>query len=104
MRIYPYPYLYLAYLLDAEDESGLLAHGHRSHRLIPRLRLDGGLRVNPTMFPVSVLVGAAVPAAVCRWGLCSLCPGVGRCLSGVNISSVVVPCPKEGLKVPCAPK
>jgi len=28
-------------------------------------------------------VGAAVPAAVCRWGLCPCCPGVGRCLSGV---------------------
>jgi len=38
-----------------------------------------------TVFPVSVVVGVAVPAAVCRWGLCSRCPGVGRCLSGVNI-------------------
>jgi len=28
--------------------------------------------------------GGAVPAAVCRWGLCPCCPGVGRCLSGVN--------------------
>jgi len=36
-----------------------------------------------TVFPVSVVVGATVPAAVCRWGLCSCCPGVGRCLSGV---------------------
>jgi len=33
---------------------------------------------------MSAVVGAAVPAAVCRWGLCSCCPGVGRCLSGVN--------------------
>jgi len=32
-----------------------------------------------------VVVGAAVPAAMRRWGLCSRCPGVGRCLSGVNI-------------------
>jgi len=39
------------------------------------------------VFPVSVVVGAAVPAAVCCWGLCPRCPGVGRCLSGVNISS-----------------
>ena len=36
-----------------------------------------------TVFPVSAVVGAAVPAAVCRWGLCP-CPGVGRCLSRVN--------------------
>ena len=33
------------------------------------------------------VVGAAVPAAVCCWGLCSCCSGVGRCLSGVYISS-----------------
>jgi len=26
-------------------------------------------------------------AAVCRWELCPRCPGVGRCLSGVYISS-----------------
>jgi len=32
---------------------------------------------------VSAVVGAAVPAAVCRWGLCPCCPAVGRCLSGV---------------------
>ena len=37
-----------------------------------------------TLFLMSAVVGAAVPAAVCRWGLCSCCPGVGRCLSGVN--------------------
>jgi len=34
---------------------------------------------------VSAVVGAAVPAAVCRWGLAPCCPDVGRCLSGVNI-------------------
>jgi len=28
--------------------------------------------------------GVAVPAAVCRWGLCPCYRGVGRCLSGVN--------------------
>jgi len=28
-----------------------------------------------------------VPAAVCRWGLCPRCPGAGRCLPGVYISS-----------------
>jgi len=33
--------------------------------------------------PVSAMVGAAVPAAVCRWGLCPCCPDVGRCLSGI---------------------
>ena len=38
-------------------------------------------------FPVFVVVGAAVPAAVCRWGLCSRCADVGRCLSGVYVSS-----------------
>ena len=31
------------------------------------------------VFPVSVVGGAAVPAVVCRWELCSCCPGVGRC-------------------------
>jgi len=30
---------------------------------------------------------AARAVAVCRWGLCPRCPGVGRCLSGVNVSS-----------------
>jgi len=40
-----------------------------------------------------LVVGAAVPAAVCRWGLCPRCPGVGRCLSGVNISSSKAPGP-----------
>jgi len=39
-----------------------------------------------TVFPLSVVVGAAAPAAVCRWGVCPQCPGVGRCLSGVYIS------------------
>ena len=39
------------------------------------------------MFPVSVMVGKAVLAVVCRWGLCLCCPGVGKCFSGVNISS-----------------
>jgi len=28
--------------------------------------------------------GAAVPAAVCRWGLCPCGPGVGWCLPGLN--------------------
>jgi len=46
-----------------------------------------GLARCGTVFPVSVVVGAAVPAAVCRWGLCSCCPGVERCLSGVYESS-----------------
>ena len=41
-----------------------------------------GLARCGTVFPVSVVVGAAVPAAVCRWGLCSRCPGVGRSLGG----------------------
>jgi len=29
--------------------------------------------------------GAAVPAAVCRWGLCRRCPGVRWCLGGVLV-------------------
>jgi len=33
--------------------------------------------------PVFAVVGAAVPAAVGRWGLYPCCPDVGRCLSGV---------------------
>ena len=46
-----------------------------------------GFARSGTVFPVSVVVGAAVPAAVCRWGLCSRCPGVGKFLSGVYLSS-----------------
>jgi len=42
-----------------------------------------GLTRCGTVFPVSAVVGAAVPATVCRWGLFPCCPGVGRCLSGV---------------------
>jgi len=42
-----------------------------------------GLARYGTVFPVSAVVGAVVPAAVCRWGLCPCCPGVGRCLSEV---------------------
>jgi len=42
-----------------------------------------GLARCGTVFSVSAVVGAAVPAAVCRWGLCPCCPGVGRCLLGV---------------------
>jgi len=40
-----------------------------------------GSRVNP------VVGGAAVPVAVCCWGLFPRCPGVGSWLSGVNTSS-----------------
>jgi len=40
-----------------------------------------------TLFPVFLLLGAAVPAAVCRWGMCSRCPGVGMCLAVVYLSS-----------------
>jgi len=40
-----------------------------------------------TTVMMSVVLGAAVLAAVCRWGLCPRCPGVGRCLLGVNMSS-----------------
>ena len=46
-----------------------------------------GLARRGTAFPVSMVVGAAEPAAVCRWGLCPRCPGVGMCLLGVYISS-----------------
>jgi len=35
---------------------------------------------------VSVVVGAAVPAAVCRRGVCPCCPGVGRCLWVIFVS------------------
>jgi len=52
-----------------------------------------GVRVNPRASnlrssildlrtPMVLYIGAAVLAAVCRWGLCLCCPGVGRCLSG----------------------
>jgi len=46
----------------------------RTHRV--------GLARCGTVFPVSVVVGAAVPAAVCRWGLCPRCPGV---VEGIHI-------------------
>jgi len=48
-----------------------------------------GLARCGTVFPVSVVVGAAVPAAVCRRGLCPCCPGAGRCFLGVIISSAL---------------
>ena len=38
-----------------------------------------------TVYPMPAIVGAVVPAAVCRWGVYPLSPGVRRCLSGVNI-------------------
>jgi len=38
------------------------------------------------VFLVSVVVGAAVPAAVCRWGLFPRCLGMGRCLSGYTLA------------------
>ena len=54
--------------------------------LYPYLYINNeGLALCGTVFPVSAVVGAAVPAAVCRWGLFPCCPGVGRCLSGVYI-------------------
>jgi len=43
-----------------------------------------GLARCGTVFPMSAVVGAAITAAVGRWGLCPCCPGVGRCLSRVN--------------------
>ena len=40
-------------------------------------------RCRETVLPVTVVVwGVAVPAAVCRRGLCPRRPGVGKCLSG----------------------
>jgi len=47
---------------------------------------------------VSALVGTAVPAAVCRLGLC--CPGVERCLSGVNTIISVYDTKEEGYSEP----
>ena len=40
------------------------------------------LQADVRRFPVSAVVGVAVPAAVCRWGLAPVlsCPDVGRCL------------------------
>jgi len=43
---------------------------------------DWGWRAVGLCFPASAVVRAAVPAAVCLWGLCPCCPDVGRCLSG----------------------
>jgi len=42
------------------------------------------------VFSVSVVVGAAAPTAVCRWGLCPRCPGVGRRVSGVYVYIIIV--------------
>ena len=39
-----------------------------------------GLALCGTVVPLSVVVGVgvvAVPAAVCRWGLCTRCPAAG---------------------------
>jgi len=47
-----------------------------------------GLTRCGTVSPSSVVVGTAVPAAVRCCGLCPHCPGVGRCLSGVDRSVV----------------
>jgi len=46
-----------------------------------------GLARCVTVFPLSVVVGAAAPAAVCRRGMCPCCPGVGGVsrLLGINI-------------------
>jgi len=50
---------------------------------------------------VPVVVGAAVPTAVCDGGLCPRCPGVGRCLSGVDISSLSrAPASWQGIAIP----
>jgi len=38
------------------------------------------------VLPLSVVAGAVVPAAVCRWGLCPRPPGVGVCVSGGEMS------------------
>jgi len=38
---------------------------------------------------VSAVVGAAVPAAVCRWGLCPCCPGVEGVSLGGKQSSLI---------------
>jgi len=49
-----------------------------------------GLARCGTVFPVSAVVGAAVPAAVCRWGLARavlMWGGVSR--SGVNIIIII---------------
>jgi len=43
--------------------------------------------------------GAAVPAAVCRWGLFPCCPDVGRYLSGVyNYHRLYMPYARKGLQ------
>ena len=66
----------------------LCAHRYSVLRVVV---CGGVLVVCLCVWPVSLFtrlsVGAAVPTPVCRWGLCPCCPGVGRCLSGVNISS-----------------
>ena len=49
-----------------------------------------GLAHCGTVFSMSVVVGAAVPTTVCRWGLCSRCPGVGKCLRGILIIALLV--------------
>jgi len=53
-------------------------------------RLSGVDALSGTVFPVSVVVVSAVPAAVCRCGLCPCGPSVGRCLSSVVIIIIIV--------------
>jgi len=61
--------------------------GAAAEKIIGRIGRLGGVGALRDCVPRVWVVGAAVPAAVCRWGLCPRCSGVGRCLSGVYISS-----------------
>ena len=72
------------YIVRARES--LEAALHIEEHELPQSAPPPRVRPHPlSVFPMSVVVGAAVPAAVCRWGLCSRCPGMGRCLWGVNI-------------------
>ena len=48
---------------------------------------EWGWRAVRLCFPCLRWWGVAVPAAVCRWGLCPHCHGAGKCLLGAYLSS-----------------
>ena len=63
------------------------AHAHARTHAHTHTHTYTHARTHITVFPVSMVVGAVMPAAVCRCGLFPRCPFMGRCLSGVGISS-----------------
>ena len=76
----------------------------RVNEYLVKAKFEWGWRFVGLCFPCLV-VGAAVTAVVCRWGLCPRCPCVGGCLSWVYISSSTLHlCAPPSLSVPSLPR